>query len=110
MKYLKIIYNNIKYLKTFEENDSEPQVGDYVLCEEHIYPENTLTNFLNTHIGIITADDYIKTKYRYDVDFKVLIPPDNLIDSRRFMLDEIVHWSKNKEDLEVIMSANKYNL
>jgi hypothetical protein len=103
----------MKYLKTFEENENEPQVGDYVICTEHAYPNDELNNFLCTHIGIISAinfDTYAWSPIRYEVEFEELVPNFYAKNVRKFLKNEIVHWSKNKAELELILTVNKYNL
>jgi hypothetical protein len=102
----------MKYLKTFEENENEPQVGDYVIVRENRIL--LLDSFFSENVGRIVDDKYSR-RYPFLVQFEN-IPDDLKIEfgdknnSRQFSIDEIDHWSKNKEDLELMISANKYNL
>jgi len=100
-----------------------PVIGDYVICyEENMNDE--LSKFLSENIGIIflnfsdTCSEEIK--YRDDSLVKYFNVPEsikycfNYIDSssssRIMSRKEIIYFSKNKEDLEIILTANKYNL
>jgi hypothetical protein len=104
----------MKYLKKFEENENEPQVGDYVICKEMKYPDDDFVYFLNTHIGRIK--NYVNmndTLYPYEIEFEEKLPRSSL-KSRNFIRNEIIYWSKNKEDvidyIEMMNNINKYNL
>ena len=105
----------MKYLKTYEEIQSEPQVGDYVLCEDSSQiPE--LNEFFKNTIGRIISKtinqayelqytdiiENIERFFIYNGDTKTYI--------RIMYLDEIIHFSPNKEDIEQILINNKYNL
>jgi len=106
----------MKYLKKFE-NINEPKIGDYVICVNY---ENTdlkiLDDFLSSNIGKIVRDKTNVEKFKYSIKFENI--PKNLKgftengvgDEIIFRSDEIAHFSKNKEDLEHIIDANKYNL
>jgi len=130
----------ITKFKLYESiNIGEPEVGDYVLChlEEDDSNEQKITsNFLNKNIGILVKIDKNKDKFevydnykvKFDEEFdyysqwnNLAISFDNNLSSvefdddhvnnvASFYLDEIDHWSKNKEDLEHIVQAKKYNL
>jgi hypothetical protein len=111
----------MKYLKTYEkhqvktEYDSiKPQIGDYVICQEIFsrgLDEKHIINFLKSNIG-----QYVKkqnTNNSYIVKYNK-IPPELKIrfikGLRAFNESEIIHFSPNKEDLELILKTNKYNL
>jgi len=103
----------MKHLKYFE-NIEEPQVGDYVICEELSNLTPDICNFISSNIGIIeyTKNDDGETSYyiKYEnvpEDIFFLTLRNNKRDMSR---EEIIHFSKNKEDLEYIINANKYNL
>jgi hypothetical protein len=113
----------MKYIKTYEsiENVSTPKIGDYVICDDIYYKNNQhfhfryrqLNNFLKNNIGkIISLDglynDRFSVKYKnIPHQIKISYFTDNI---RPFELEEIVHWSKNTKDLEMYITANKYNL
>lgn len=107
----------MRYLKTFENLNIEPEVGDYVICETNEgFAKNVINSIISRNIGQIIkiTDDYYKYLVYYDCD----IPPnlkgffnDNEDGHCRLLgINEIKHISKNKKDLEIILNANKYNL
>ena len=115
----------MKYLKTFEEvNIDEPKVGDYAIFFDEIYEIgsgvssdfNEYVYFINNNIGEIIKIEK-NDDYKYHVKFENV--PINIIryfDTAsdyyylRFHKEEILYWSKNKEELEHILAAKKYNL
>ena len=97
----------------------KPKVGNYVICEEGMIggnPNNVsrpyieLNNFLINNIGkIIKNEDNPLIKVKYEN-----IPSElnhhfhnNTIKTCR---DDIIYWSKNKEELETILTLKKYNI
>lgn len=96
----------MKYLKTFE-SVNEPQVGDYVSCEEN--DEYFTSYFISNNIGVIidVQDDLYFVKYNN-------IPKDikEYFDEycRDMLRDEIKFWSKSKEDVDKYIATKKYNL
>ena len=115
----------MKYLKTYEIIHSDgPKVGDYVICSVGNYdiPEwydkkDELTKFISNNIGVVT---HIK-KYSLYGDYKIKYEKSNLVKNfcrvrdwknNTFEMDfnQIKHFSKNKEELEAILAANKYNI
>jgi len=115
----------MKYIKTYENiNEDAPQVDDYVICEEYS-DERELDIFLANNIGKIV--DIEKNTYFAGIkDIIYWVKYDSNIgeeletsfnfgkymekNTRPFDKKEIKYWSKNKEELEHIISANKYNL
>jgi len=115
----------MKYLKKFEDtNVDEPKVGDYVIISDsmdygsHIY--DAYVYFVNNNIGKLYS---IKNEYSdYSDYYRVLfynIPKDaeewfsENYDGDKYIIvdrEDIVYWSKNKEDLEPYIQAKKYNL
>ena len=96
-------------------NEDKPEIGDYVICEDSTNGDKNLLEFENTHIGRIFADDHPLEEWNYLVKYENF--PFSLRsfftfseNSRAFSLSEIKHWSKNKEDLEHVLNAKKYNL
>ncbi len=114
----------MKYLKTYEDINNEPQVGDYVICgvpgiRESDNPD--MFNFIKNTIGQIVKIENSDTAYpTYYVHYNN-IPEYLKFDSRKspslsifneepFRRKNITYWSKNKEELELKIIANKYNL
>lgn len=115
----------MKYLKQYEElNQKDPEIGDYVICSER-YMNNNFTEeeninyeFLENNVGryvkfqtgnyLIQYENIpprIKDYYNHDDDMTNTIP-----NVRRMHRNEIVVFSPNKEELEILMAQNKFNL
>lgn len=120
----------MNHIKLFEElNIGEPQIDDYVICKD-LDVDNSgdyLNFFLLNNIGkfIRLSNNYdvnvtsLPEKYKYMIqydnvpcefeeDFHFGEPRNN--DCRIMKREEILFWSKDKKDLESIITANKYNL
>jgi len=102
----------MKYLKKFEKNS--PELLDYVIINTST-KNNILKDFINNHIGRVIYVGVINMRVAYDNI------PNNLInyfyvdteESFRFsieMISDVVEFSYNREELELKLSANKYNL
>jgi hypothetical protein len=91
----------MKYLKKFETKHRLPEVGDYVIITDLILREKE-----QNKIGKIT--------HRYDNSYSFYNSPfyDVILngEERFFGLENIQDWSDNKEELEIILNINKYNL
>jgi hypothetical protein len=106
----------MKYIKKFEYRTKQPKVGDYVLVTD-IYV--TIRNFIENNIGqIIEIDKTIELSYcvifenipkEYDLYFGVGCK-DDVDNCRWFARREILNFSSNKEDIEYLLVAKKYNL
>jgi hypothetical protein len=105
----------ITKFKIFENiNEGRPEIDDYVLLKYATY-HNDMTNFLNNNIGkIIFIDDNFCIIEYYNVPDLINHRFDyNKINNtykKTFKTRFISYWSKNREDLEDILMANKYNL
>lgn len=120
----------ITKFKLFENISQKLKIGDFVICK--YYSNNDyqkLSDFISKNIGILmkkdggdtvkveyfpisNEDKKIFRKYRKDQGFdnpksKFNFSPDNYL---IFDLDEVEYWSNNKEELETLIQANKYNL
>ena len=109
--------------KIFESlNQGEPKIGDWVICElmqniSEIIPDNeTLDTFISSNIGRIVRYENLSDCHSYYVRYKTKIPYnikkwfDVDIFKFDFAREEIKYWSKNKNELELIVAAKKYNL
>jgi len=118
MKYIK------KYETITDDIKIEPQVGDYVICEEQTNQGKELNDFINNTIGIFNGKVNQTTEnilILYSVKYKD-IPHGQKSGSnftyfvkgnyytRNFYRREIKHISKDKKELEAILAAKKYNL
>jgi hypothetical protein len=91
----------MKYIKEYKENLDEPKVGDYVLVHMGLGDPGGVLR-----IGIITSlkDKSSKSIYKYNVSFL------SSGDYMYFSKDEILYWSDNIEEIQIIKDAEKYNL
>src|ERR1035437_7539414 len=98
-------------IKLFEEYNSKPEVGDYVIIDFKNNFNKEFYYFINNTIGLI---DYIIPEsgivgVKYENIPKVLEYwfSDSV---GMFNLTSILEYDKNREKLELIISAKKYNL
>jgi len=107
----------MKYLKKFENLD-EPQVGDYVVCSVIITTgvKDELIKYMNNNIGkIIKKEDRTKQQYYVYYEYYENAPVDlfvRYISENYWWFDknEILYYSKNKEECEVYLDTKKYNI
>ena len=90
---------------------NNPQIGEYVICDEGqkygVMTEFML--FLQQNIGKIVDIDNNKYEVKYENIPDIL--RERFYKGRRLMeIHEIKHHSYNIEDLKAILSGNKYNL
>ena len=118
----------MKYLKHYEEIEINPQIYDYVYCydDDHADPgyqryQKIRNEYFRSNIGQITkikipTDDDEEPGYPNETNYYVTYESWNakLDDICNypvpFKRHEILEFSKNKEALEHLISANKYNL
>ena len=111
----------MKYIKTYEtvNKTKKPIIGDYVLCLDQS-DDNDLNDFLSNNIGQYIAP-FGSDEFPYEIEYTD-IPRDlygafsvdgedgNNLGTRQFSLKEIKYWSKDKKNLELIITTNKYNI
>jgi hypothetical protein len=115
----------MRYLKTYEAINDNLQIGDYVICKTDTGDEKII-DFIENNVGqyvrYITNNKEVVDNFRYVIEYENVsfelsnysytfsyerdIP--NIC--MRVDRDEIIKYSKNKEELETIINANKYNL
>lgn len=101
-------------------NENEPEKGDYILCNINI--DVPIFNFINNTISKL-YDKYIWNNLQrvyiiqYDNvpnDIKDQFSKHNRNDKSFYTFDiakcAIKNWSKNKEELEMILKSNKFNI
>jgi len=102
----------MKHLKTYEKLN-EPQIGDYVICEEssQIGDKRTI-QFISNNIGQFIKWNTYPNSSRYPFIIYYETASVNLFSkkTREMNLKEIIYFSKNKEDCEDYLAAKKYNL
>ena len=90
----------MKYIKSYENQKNNPQPGDYVVVKIKNVP-SAIAAKLEEYIGHIL---------RQEKEDTFLIKFGKITMHWYIKLDDIVDWSKNKEDLEYYIQSNKYNL
>jgi hypothetical protein len=108
----------MKYIKSYEDNINTPQIGDYVIAttsEGNI----EVKLFIRNNIGQIKDILMTKTPRLGNVhNLKVYYQntPEDLLNNNKdgnywwIKPENILHYSKNKEELETLKIAKKYNL
>jgi len=106
----------MKYIKKFE-NIEGLSIGDYVLCRVNRFYFSDLDDFVQKNVGKIIES---RPDNDYVVEFDVKLNHSNLrnyaysITSKnlkiKFDKKEIKEFSKDKEKLISMLTANKYNL
>ena len=110
----------ITKFKIFENIKSKAKIGDFVVCDP-IIRNAELRKFFNIRIGSITeiykGNFFGKSAIQYDIkfdfsekDIEFINPKIGSNETIRFYETQIKYWSKNREDLEEILAAEKYNL
>ena len=109
----------MKYLKTYETlNESlDPEIGDYVICKEE-GAFNSIFDFTSNNIGKFVEFEEVDYSHAHYIIAYENVPKkiaDYFINGsinrgRRMYRHEIKYWSKDKKELEIILTANKYNL
>jgi len=119
----------ITKFKIYEDSDEfqpgigEPEVGDYVACEDYaeygylnIEEENLIMrNFISNNVGkvvVYNSDDNYPYIVKYKIPKKLHINIRDFFnfDKRDMSRNEIKFWSKNKKDVEAYLAGKKYNL
>ena len=94
----------MKYLKKYENIQLIPQKGDYVLMRSDC-GDIQISNYISNHIGQIEIKEVgavhvVHVKY----NTKIFDSP------RIFSVTQIIDFAKTKEELEIRLIANKYNI
>jgi len=111
----------MKYIKEYETIENQLNDGDYVICyydklaryAYHAELTDELKEFINNNVGRINIVSRVQYTW-IDVSYENI--PYNLmnkfsdINSILLTKDAVVDTSPDKEELEVKLSANKYNL
>lgn len=103
----------MRYLKTFENMNIE--IGDYVICKcpVNIQHFKEICDFLLSHVGQIKDYYYSSNDTLYEIFYDEDLPYVHNVENKKriiFSKKQILYRSKNKEDLEAKISAQKYNL
>ena len=105
--------------KLFFPNKNVPQKRDYVICNRQFAfktddPLFKVDEFINNNVGQIVKIEHLGGIKWYYVEYynipKELWSEFYLNDSTLMQLKHIKYFSKNKENLEAILTANKFNI
>jgi len=89
----------MKYIKTYEQNNVKPNIGDYVIIDID-WRNFRFEKHIKDRIGVITD-------YKSDTGIYIIQFPDL---EWYFYIENIKHFSNDKSDLEAIITSKKYNL
>lgn len=114
----------MKHIKQFEEINNTIEIGDYVVLNDTTYTYNSdfsiFSNFINNNVGRISNITLRVTGNVYDIDY-FNVPTDlhlyfsmnkntGTLYDMSVPEDEIIFSSKSKNDAELYIQTNKYNL
>ena len=101
----------MKYIKKYEYINKLPEIGDYVLVD----PKIKDLYWLKYIIGKIKYKTEFFSrgtiKYQYEIEFDT--KKRNIFNGKPiwvFDSDEIIHYSKDEKELNIILQTIKYNL
>jgi len=99
----------IKKFKIFEGVNELPEIGDYVILDEKVgFGSEVLMNFYKNNIGKIiklNGNNWYEVKYN-----KKQIPSRGVASNHLVEISGLKYWSHNKEELELILKKEKYNI
>lgn len=104
----------MKHIKIYEKYKEKPEVGDYILTNYFFIGMNRswayeYKEFIHNNIGQIK-------KIEKTITVKYTNIPQNILrffdgnNAIQINYSDIIYFSKNKEDIEEILTAKKYNL
>lgn len=119
----------MKYIKTYENSQKPPKIGDYVainpsknLPVNNIYI-NIIKDFLKNNIGQIINIKKEKVMFPpgklNKINYMLAVKYENVPEDvsgffknniKVFNLSSVAAFGKTKEEVEIKLSANKYNL
>lgn len=91
----------MKYIKTFENANTNIKVGDYAVLKNDINPHSNFKHFLDKPCEVIS---YNFSEPGYNICLKC----NN--DKIWWKISQIEYHSKNKEDVEAFLASRKYNI
>jgi hypothetical protein len=99
----------ITKFKLYESiNVGEPMAGD-VICKSRTNQETAFKKYVDNNIGDIVEEFKDETHF-YGKNIKNYMVKFTNPTKYVFNRDDILYWSKNKEDMEDILQAKRYNL
>jgi len=106
----------MRYIKTFEKKKRKPEQFDYVVCLPGgiDFVEDNFGQIIHNEL-FVNPDGQMELFYYVEyknVPEKLKENFENYYGADCFIVieDEILYWSKNKEDVESYLATKKYNL
>jgi hypothetical protein len=103
----------MKHIKSFENID-QPQIGDYVECEDNtVLTPTLLHSFISNNIGRIENILSLNNLYPYHIRYENIPNEINQYfykGSRGFNIEDIIEFAKTPGDIAVKINSKKYNL
>jgi hypothetical protein len=116
----------ITRFKIFESIGELPKIGDYVIFDSELYKDlnKTFYIFIKSNIGQVVGFREVNRQIggpelTFDVKFEN-VPEELTFKKKNFFFKDNVRyccsagqfkcWSDNKEDLEIYIDVNKYNI
>lgn len=120
----------MKYLKTFEDLQNKPEVGDYVIINVSPSADNNVREYIDNTIGVIhTIQDDRVDMWNNVITGNIIVKYINVPNEirswfhyegtrkkygrkyfRSFDTQQIYAFSKSKEELELMLQTKNYNL
>ena len=111
----------IKYINEIYTIEKGPGIDDYVICIDKNVTDKNLEYFINTHIGQYDHYDYdyntFVVKYNIDDVNEIIKNYPYIVkffdEKSMYHFDgykSMIYWSKDKEELEMILAAKNFNL
>ena len=101
----------MRYLKSFEMNNDTPSNGDYVICDNcQLKVNNIKREFIFNNIGIINNIDECG-------NYAIIYNDDDFYKNGNYKyftyfceLKDILYWSNDRNELDMILKSNKFNI
>jgi len=97
--------------KLMNNKKDYPMVGEYILANDESGSQKA-KDFVNNNIGLCTGF-HRGDSFPFEVEYENLTPYIEQFFNKNktnFNRKEILYWSDNKEELEAILQAKKFNL
>jgi len=103
--------NHLKLYEEINDESSEPKVGDYVITKYMSADDDHEANlFVTKNIGQLYKIEKDKYTVKYENIPSMLHYYTSADSFLNFKRRDIQKWSENKQDLETILLANKFNI
>lgn len=97
--------------RLMNNKQDHPMVGEYVLAND-VSGSMKAKDFVNNNIGLCTGI-HSGDQFPFEVEYENLTPYlEKFFNKNKtnFSRNEILYWSDNKEELELILQSRKFNI